>query len=889
MPAWLRIIVSKISALFVSRRLDQDFQQELEAHLSLLADKFVREGMPPEEAIYAARRQFGAIAQIKQERVESRGIPQLERVFHDLVYAVRIMRRNPAFAVTAVLTLALGIGGNTAMFTVIRAVLLKPLAYGDPDRLVRLSIDQPWVNAKDVGFSQIRYEELKAAAQSFSDVAAFFIAREDMTLSGNGDPDSIKVARVSGNFLRVLGVQPALGRSFLPDEDTPGGPTAVMISAELWQRRFGADPRIQGKAVTLNSTPFTIAGVLPAGFAFPMPGMDAWVTRPSEYSGVPPSYWRSSGYLVGLARLKPRVSFEQARAELDVLARHYAMSHTGERMSTMRIALLQDQVVSNVRPMLWMLFGAVGFVLLIACANVASLLLARATSRSREFAVRAALGAPRSRMMGQMLTENLLLAFAGGALGVLLGRWTLVAVIRGNAFNLPRTEEMHLDPLVLGFTVALSIVVGVLFGLFPSLHATRPDVADVLRASGEAIQPAWRNRRLGLSARGSLVVAQVALSVVLLIGAALLLESFARLTGVDPGFHPANLLTMQIALPTPRYDWRKQRAFFEELIQRLKALPGVGAVAVTRTLPMTARMTTPAAVVEQPPVDLKERPQSQMQTISPDYFQTFGIALRRGRTFYDHDRPEFGATPLIVNESFARLFWPAYPRGQDPVGRHVLIGNGTSGGLEIVGIVADVHERGLDTNAMPEVYLPLAGNAVSTAGLVVRTEGDPRRLVNSVRAQVLAIDRDQAISDVKTMQEMIDQTLSQRRLTLILLASFAGVALLLAVVGLYGTIAYSVAQRTREVAIRQALGARHTDIYGMVVRQGLGLTLAGVVVGVCGAAALTRTMQGLLFHVSPVDPELFLSIALMFLVVATAASYIPARQAARIDPMLALR
>ncbi len=890
MPAWLRIVASRISALFVSRQLDRDFDQELETHLSLLADKFVREGMPREEAIYAARRQLGGIAQIKQERAETRGIPQLERVFHDFIYAWRIMRRSPAFALTAVLTLALGIGGNTAMFTVIRAVLLKPLAYRDPDRLVRLSLDQPWANVKDVGFSLIRYEELKAAAKSFTGIAAYFIASEDMTLSGSPgretNPESIKVARVSGNFLHVLGVQPAVGRDFLPEEDTPGGRTMVMISAELWQRRFDADPRIEGKTLTLNSTSFTIAGVLPRGFAFPMPGMDAWVTRPAEYSGVPPQFWRSSGYLVALARLRPGVNPEQARAELNVLARQYATAHPNERMSILRLAVLRDQLVSNVRPMLWTLFGAVGFVLLIACANVTSLLLARAASRSREFAVRAALGAPRSRIIGQLLTESLLLAFAGGALGVALAHWALVALVHSNALNLPRGEEIRLDPLVLGFTLGLSIAAGVLFGLFPSLSAARPDLADALRTSGEAIQSAGRTGKFGLSARGLLVIAQVALSVVLLIGAALLLESFAHLTGVDPGFRPAKLLTAQIALPPSRYDWRKQRAFFEELIQRVKALPGVHSVAVTRTLPMTARMSTAVAIAELPPVNLRDRPQAQMQTISPDYFQTLGIAVRRGRAFNDHDRPELGATPLIVNESFAHLFWPAYPHGQNPVGRHVLIG---TRGWEIVGIVADVHERGLDIVAMPELYLPLAANPASTAGLVIRTEGDPSRLVNPVRAQVLAIDREQAISNVKTMEEMIDATVGQRRLTLVLLASFAAVALLLAVVGLYGAIAYSVAQRTREIAIRQAIGARRADIHRLVGGQGLGLTLAGVAIGVCGAAALTRSMQSLLFHVSPVDPAIFLSIALIFIFVALAASYVPARQATRIDPMMALR
>ena len=812
----------------------------------------------------------------------------LEAIWPDIRYSLRTMRNNPAFALTVVFTLALGIGGNTAIFTVIRSVLLKPLEYRDPDRLVRLSVDEPWIQAKDVGFSQIRYDELKAAAQSFSDIAAFFIAREDMTLSGNGDPEPVKAARVSANFLRVLGVEPALGRSFLPEEDAPGGRTAVMISTELWQRRFGADPQIAGKTVTLNSTPSTIVGVLPGGFAFPMPGMDAWVTRPSEYSGVPPQTWRSSGYLVGLARLKPRVSLEQARAELDVLTRQYAVAHPNDRLSTMRIALLQEQLIVNVRLMLWMLFGAVGFVLLIACANIASLLLARATSRSREFAVRAALGAPRSRLIGQLLTESLLLAFAGGAIGVMLAQWALVALIRTNAFNLPRAQEIRLDPLVLGFTVGLSIAAGVLFGLFPSLNASRPDLADALRASGEASRSARSRGGLGVSGRGLLVIAQVALSVVLLIGAALLLESFARLTGVDPGFRPANLLTMQIALPISRYDWRRQRAFFEELIERVKTLPGVARVTATRTLPMTARITTRVAVVELPPVDSKDRPEAQMQTISPDYFQTFGIPLRRGRVFNDRDRAESGATSLIVNESFARLFWPAFPRGQDPVGQHLLIGNGKLG-WQIVGIVADVHERGLDTDAMPELYLPLADNAVQTAGVVVRTQGDPHRIVNSVRAQVLAIDRDQAITNVKTMEEMIDESVGQRRLTLVLLGSFAAVALLLAIVGIYGAIAYSVAQRTQEVAIRRALGAQQRDILKLMLRQGLGWTLAGVAIGTGGAFALTRVMQAMLFHVSATDPATFVGIALLFVLVALVASYIPARRATQIDPMAAFR
>jgi putative ABC transport system permease protein len=811
-----------------------------------------------------------------------------ELTLQNLRYGVRTMSRNSGFTLTAVLTLALGIGGNTAIFTVIRGVLLKPLPYRDPDQLVRLSTDDARLNVKDVGFNQIHYDELKSAAQSFSGIGAFFIAREDMTLSGTGEPESIKVARVSASFLRVLGIEPIMGRSFLTEEDAPGGLAVAMISAELWQRHFGADPLIVGKTVTLNSAPSTIVGVLPGGFAFPMAGVDAWVTKPSEYSGVPPQTWRSNGYLVGLARLKPGVTLEQARAEMGVLSRQYGFAHPNESRSTMRIALLRDQLVANVRPMLWMLFGAVGFVLLIACANVVNLLLARATSRSREFAVRAALGAPRGRLIGQLLTESLLLACWGGTIGIALAHWCLVLLLRTDALNLPRAGETRLDPLVLGFTVGLSIAAGVLFGLFPSLNASRPDVADALRASGEASGSRTQKGTRVISVRGLLVVVQIALSVVLLIGASLLLESFGRLTGVDPGFRPANLLTMQIALPMSRYDWRKQRAFFEELVERVQSVPGVSGVTVTRTLPMTARIATPVAVAELPAVDLKDRPPAQMQTITPGYFQTLGIALRRGRAFNDTDKPDSGGTPLIINESLARLFWPAYPRGQDPVGQHILIGNGKSG-CEIVGVVADVHERGLDASAMPELYLPLADNPVQTAALVVRTKGDPHRFVNSVRAQVLAIDRDQAVSNVKTMDEMIESSVGQRRLTLVLLGSFAGTAFLLAIIGIYGVVSYSVAQRTKEMGIRRALGAQRGDILRLILGQGLGLALGGVAIGVAGAFALTRVMTTLLFHVDATDPATFVSIPLVFVAVALVASYIPARRATRIEPLIALR
>lgn len=812
-----------------------------------------------------------------------------EHIGQDLRFAARTLRGRPMLALTAMITMALGIGANSAMFTVIRAVLLKPLAYSDPDRLVRLSVDDARLNVKDVGFSEIRFEELKSAARSFIGIAAFFIAREDMTLSGNGDPESIKAGRVSHDFLRVLGVEPTLGRSFLPEEDSPGGRAVMMISAELWQRRFGADPQIEGKTVNLNSTPTTIVGVLPPGFAFPAPGLDAWVPQPAQYSGQPAQFRRSAGYLVAVARLKPGVTLAQASAEMDVLGRQYAANHPGESTATMRVALLRDQMVANVRPMLWTLFGSVGFVLLIACANVASLQLARAGSRSRELAVRAALGAPRGRIIAQLLTESLVLAFLGGAIGGTLARWVIAAVRKTNALRLPRADEITLDAPVLIFTAGIAVLAGLVFGLLPALSASRPDLMNALRTASESGSPAVRAGALHVSMRGLLVVAQVGLCVILLAGAALLLQSFTRLIGTDPGFRPANLLTMQIALPASRYDWRKQRAFFEELGDRVAGLPGVTGAAVSRTTPMTAVMATPVAIVEQPPVELKNRPTAQFQTITPPFFQTMAIPLRRGRVFDAHDRSDAAPTALIVNERFARRFWPAYPAGPDPIGQHVLIGNAKGGGVEIVGIVADAHDRALDRDAMPEIYLPLAENPSAVAGLIVRSQGDPHGLVRSIRDQVRALDGDEAISNLKTMEEMIDESVGQRRLTLELLGAFCGVALLLALVGIYGVVAQSVVERRRELAIRGALGAQPRDILRLVLREGFLLTLAGIGIGVAGGLALTRFMSSLLFEVSPTDPATFATIAALFVAVSTAAAYLPARRASRIDPLSALR
>lgn len=801
----------------------------------------------------------------------------------DVRCALRQLRKSPGFTLAAVFTLALGIGAVTAMFSVIHAVLLKPLEYRQPDRVVLVA----------EGATPVRFEEMLAASGSYSELGAFASGPEDMALSGIAEPEVLKGARVSANFLHILGVGPLQGRSFLPEEDRPGAPAVAMISAQLWQRRFGADPLIVGKTVTLAAVPHTIIGVLPAGFQFPFSGADVWLTRPSEWSVLSPESRPLSPILSIFGRLKPHVDIHQATAELAVVNRQYAAAHPGmldaKPDSIESVQAFKDELVSDVRSELWMLFGAVGFVLLIVCANVGSLLLARASSRSREFAVRAAIGAGRGRIIRQLLAESLLLAFVGALLGVGLAASTLRGIRSMSFVDLPRAGEIRMDGAVLGFAVALSILTGVLFGLLPALAASAPDLAGILRGTGEGTNGAGSKRMMRFGSRGLLVVGQVALSIVLLIGATLLIESLARVYRVDPGFQTSNLLTMNIALSPTRYDTdEKKAAFYKELVDRAQSLPGVRSAAVALTLPMTdIWMGVPLQLAGTPPVELNERPIGIIQDISPAYFRTLGIELIRGREFTANDN-KHSVPVVIVNENLGRLFWPQYPGGPNPIGQHILVGSNPQP-VQIVGIAANVRQSGRDDNPKPEVYLPSAQKPSQSAMLAVRTNGNPLSFAKAVRGQVLAIDGDQPVSAVATMDQLVEASEGQLRLMMMLLGTFAGAATLLAVVGLYGVISYSVVQRTKEIGIRRALGAQRKDVLSLVIGQGLGLSAAGVLVGICGAFALTRVMKDLLFQVSATDPVTFVGIAILFVAVAMAANYLPARRAAKVDPMVALR
>ena len=807
---------------------------------------------------------------------------RFETIWQDARYALRTLRKKPAFAVTAVVTLALAIGGNTAMFSVIRAVLLKPLPYPDPDRLVDIS----------GGATPARFEQMKAAERSFTEIGAY-MPGENITLSGGAEPEVLRGVRVSASFLRILGVEPVLGRGFRPEEDAAGGAPVAMISYELWQRRFGGDPQIAGRTVTLAATPYTIVGVLPAHFQFPFADLDIWMTAPLEAPTISAKSRALSPILVIFSRLKPGVSFQAANAEMKVIYAQYVRDHATMLDAKWKrpepITPMKDDLVADVRSLLWMLFGAVGLVLLIACANVTGLLLARASSRSREFAVRAALGAPRARLIGHLLAESVLLSCTGGIAGIVLAAWSVRAIPAITTIELPRAGEIHLDWIVLAFAAALSIATGVLFGLAPSIGASRPNLIRVLRASGETANAGGPRGNAGWNLRAILSAGQVALSIVLLIGATLLMESIGHLRGVNLGFNPSNLLTMRVSLPPLRYDIdQKTSAFFQELIRRIEALPGVRSATAAMTLPMMAYPGTPVQDAAKPPLKLNERPIAKIFPVTPEHFRTLEIPLRRGREFNERDT-KTAQRVVIINESLARHFWPGYPAGLDPVGQSLLVGGVNLKPAEIVGIIADVRQNVEGIGWPDSVYQPFAQNPQPSATLAIRTTGDPLSFTRAVREQVQALDPDQGVAAVQTMDDLVDEEIGERRLLLALLGSFAAVALLLALLGIYGVISYSVAQRTQEVGIRRALGAQQSDILRLVMGQGLVLAVVGIAIGLGGAYAAARVMQSLLFRVSSTDPATFAGVAVLFLLVALAATYIPARRATRIDPMAALR
>jgi putative ABC transport system permease protein len=799
----------------------------------------------------------------------------------DVRIGARMLRRDAGFTAVAVLTLALVIGANTAIFSVMSAMLLRPFPYSQPQQLVSLSVRD---DATEHGGTLLRYDLLRGQMQSFAGVAAW--TNDNLNLSGVGEPVQVPVGRVSPNFFSLLGVKPEIGRSFTDDEGRPEGQPVVVLSDAIWRSKFGGNRDIVGQKIALDGQPYVVVGVLPAGARFPfVEPADIWTPRYFELTLMTPQRLRMGvGYLGYVARLRPGVPIAQGDAELAVINQEYrAQNPTApDAGATVRVTAspLRDLVVGDVRAKLWMLMGAVGVLLLIGCANVASLLLSRALARRRELAVRSALGASRSAVTRQMLTESMMLAVTAGVLGVALAWIADRALMAWGASQLPPAMPVEVDGRVLAFTVGITLLTGFVTGIFPAMQLTRVDVNSTLRDEGRGVSGGRTRARL----KSLLVISQVALSLLLLLGAGLLVRSFERLLRVDPGFEADHVLTMDVSLPTEKYSTpQKQIGFFDEVLGRISALPGVRDAAMSAALPLTVKRITPVLPEGQPNVPLTQRPFLDIEAVSPKWFETMRVPLLGGRAFTDGDDSQ-APKVVIVNETFARRFWP----GQNPVGKHVVVGRGPAA-PEVVGVSADVRNMGLAQDAAAQLYLPFKQLPWGDMNLVVRTAVPPLSLASAVREQVAAVDADQPVTAIQTVDDLVDASRAQARFTALLLGGFSATALGLAMIGLYAVLAWTVAQRRQELGIRLALGAERGNIVWLVVRQGLLLVATGVVVGLAFGLALTRFMASALYKTDARDVVTFAMAPLVFLGIALVACYLPARRATKVDPLEALK
>jgi predicted permease len=798
----------------------------------------------------------------------------------ELRYAVRQVAKSPGFTLVAILGLALGIGANVALFSVVNSVFLRPLAYRAPDRLVRVSSTNEAQQLTRVGFSYPRYLEVQQRQQVFSDLA--LSAPNAFTLTGRGDPEQIIGVYASATLLPTLGLEPLLGRNFSADEDRPGGEHVALVSQTLWQQRFNRDPSILGQALTLDGAPYSIIGILPeAASAFPLHQFQIWVPRPAEVPYLVPSQLNNGGYFFqAIARLRPGVSLRQAREAMNVIAAGYRQANPTnvDAPSRIEVVPLLEDAVGDQRRSYLMLFGAVGCVLLIACANIANLLLARFAGRRKEIAARFALGASRAQVVRQLVTESMVIAVLGGATGLLLAAWALRALVTLGAELIPRVLEIGLDPLALGFSLLVTLVTGLGIGLLPALQAAGVNVQESLKETSRG------STGTGQRLRASLLVAEVSLSLVLLIAAGLLLTSFARLQRVEPGFQPEGVFTAQLVLPPQRYDRQKLVAFYELLYQRLSTLPGSTSAALTDRVPLTGAQTpAPVAVIGRPLPPMSERPHANRHLVSPRYFHTLGIPIRAGRDFDERDSARVPHV-VIVNETFARRHFP----GEDPIGRTLITGMGQLPS-QIVGVVADVRSTSLNTSPEADYFLPALQRPETFTNILVRSHASPSAMAPLVRDALRAVDPDLPLLEPQALSARIAETVADRKLALLLLAGFAALALLLASLGVYSVMAHLVAFRTSEIGIRMALGASPRVVTRMVLGHGRRLTLVGIALGMTGALAVSRLMQQVLFEVDPADPLIYLALSTILLLVAECASWLPARRATRIDPVIALR
>jgi putative ABC transport system permease protein len=884
MTHFLRALMARLRGLFGDRRAELELDGEIETHLRLLTERYVRQGMTEAEAVRAARRQFGNVTLLQEAHREMRGVIFVETVIQDLRYGLWMMRRNPGFTFVAVITLALGIGANTAIFSVVNAVLLRPLPYPDPDRIV--TIGNYRTNQNHVNVSGADFLDWREQAKVFEQIAA--LATDAVDLTGSGEPEQLTAALVSADLFQVLGIGPAYGRAFTPVEDQPGNEQAVILSHRLWQRRFGLDPQIIGQALTLGGQSRTVIGIMPPGFQLPV---EFDLLLPLALDVNQKLRIGPMNIVMVIARLRPDVTLEAAMADLSVIRERQrkAFPYIFSDLEV-DVIKLHEHLVGDVRLALLALFGAVTFVLLISCANVANLLMARSEARQKEMAIRAALGAGRFRLLRQLLSESLLLSVAGGAAGLLVATWGVKLLVKLNHGDIARIDESGpsslMDGRALGFTCVMVALAGLAAGVIPALHASKTNVNETLKAQFTA-----RAGRLGArQSLQALTIVEVALTLVLLVGAGLMIKSFFKLLAVPKGFNPDNVLTLVLSPSYAKYPpgSPQRRTYFQESLTRVQTLPGVQSASLTSFLPLAGSGGNRSFKIEgRPPFEPGKEPSAQDNLVSHDYFRTMGIEMRAGRAFTEQDGVE--APPVvIINETMARRFFP----NENPIGRR-FVWSPTP--LTIVGVVGDTRHFGLDQDVRPEIYWPYLQTRNFVMRLVVRASSDSSSPANlsglaaAIRNQVRAVDLNVPVNQVVTMDERLSDSVAPRRFQTLLLSVFAAVALIIATVGVYGVLSYAVGQRTHEIGIRMALGAQGADVLRLVVGQGMRMTLIGASLGLVAALALTRVMKNLLFNVSATDSATFVSITLLLVIVALLASYIPARRATKLDPLVSLR
>lgn len=808
----------------------------------------------------------------------------MDVLWKNLVYSFRMLLKKPSLTAVAIIAIGLGIGANTAIFSVVNTVLLQPLPYPQPEQLVMLSSELRNQTLDGRGtFSVPDFLDVQQSSTTLEYVAT--VKRTGTIVTEGGDPERLIGAAVNADYFPLLRVKPAIGRVFTRDEDKTGAPSVILLSHALWQRRFGGDPAIIGREINIGGKT-TVIGIMPPGFEYPI-------------SDDPQDFWEplfSAAFMTSeireeranrsfdvFGRLKPGVTLEQAKADLDLLSRQIEQQwpQSNTNLSFSAVSMHED-LTRDYRPALLVMLGAVGLVLLIACANVANLLLARAAARQKEVAIRMALGASRRRIASQLLTESLLLSLAGGAAGLLLASWGIDLLVAYGPPEVPRLREVSLDRYVLAFTFGVSMLTGVLFGLVPALHASKPDPGNMLKDTGRGFSHAGRNRM-----RSALIVSEVALSLMLLVGAGLLINSFWRLLQTDAGFDPKGVLTLDIPLDRRIYPKPEQRtAAFQQLAGRMKSLPGVRDVSVVSNVPLTDFDVELSFQIEgRAPYKPGEEPGADYTIAGSDYFKTMNIAVLRGRAFTEHDTTN-SPNVMVVSDAFVKLYFP----NEDPIGKRIIFEGENETRREIVGVVADVRRNGLDIDVQPEMYVSHLQNPERRMNIVMRTETrDASQLTQAARAEVKAFDPNQIVWRVQTLEELLDTSVAARKFNMLLLGIFASVALVLAAVGLYGVMSYSVSWRTHEIGIRMALGAKRADVLRLVVRQGMTMTLIGLALGLVGAFAMVRVLAGLLYGVSPRDPLTFTGVSIVLLAVALLACLVPARRATRVDPIIALR